>query len=121
MKHLSLLTLSLFFAFSIQANELNLVKGVTKTLDEISNPSALKDCPEAQDHKKLVKQCRKVGVKKVIAQGKSVGVKIKPKDVKVCDVDSRMLSLSSYVWFCAETSQGRITQMTQKSLFSKCF
>lgn len=121
MKSLALLTFALLFVLPLQANELNLVKGVTKTLDEISNPSALQDCPEAQDHKKLVKQCRKVGVKKVVEQGKSLGVKIKPEDVKVCDVDSRMLSLSSYVWFCAETSQGRITQMTQKSLFSECF
>lgn len=121
MKVLAILTISLLYVLPVKANELSLVKDVTKTLDEISNPNALKDCPEAQDYKSLVKECRKVGVKKVLAQAKSFGVYVNPKDVKVCEVDARILSLSKYVWFCAETSKGRINQMTQKPLFDKCF
>ncbi len=98
MRLLTVLALSLF-VLPLHANNLNLVKGVTQTLEDISNPSALQDCPEAKEHEKLIKECRKVGVEKVISQGKSFGVKIKPEDVKVCEVDARIFSLSKYVWF----------------------
>ena len=117
---IALLTFFLLFVLPTQANELQLVKDVTKTLDTVSN-SSLQDCPEAEDNKKLVNECRKVGVNKVLSQAKSLGIMVKKEDIKVCEVDARIFSLSKYVWFCAETSQGRVSQITQKPLFGDCF
>lgn len=98
-----------------------LVKDVTETLEGVSGKTQLKDCPEAKDHESLIKACRKVGVKKVLSEAKFLKVNVKKEDIKVCDVDARFFSVSKYVWYCANTSKGKITMLTQKPLFGDCF
>lgn len=79
------------------------------------------DCQEAKENPKLVNECRAVGIKKVKLQAKSWGINVRDRDIYACDVDDRFLNPSKYVWYCADTPKGRISQLTQKPLLKDCF
>lgn len=120
MKLVFILLISSFFSV-VLADDKVLVHDVTNALDDFSNVQKLQDCPEAKDNERLIKQCRAMGVQKVLSQAKSFGISIKAEDVKVCDIDARFLSLAKYVWFCADSPKGQITKIVQKPLFGDCF
>ena len=79
------------------------------------------DCPEARHAPALVSACRSAGVRKVKLQATSFGVSIQDKDIYACEVDNSHWVFSNYVWFCADTPRGKISQMTQKPLGGDCF
>lgn len=79
------------------------------------------DCQEAKENPKLVNDCRAVGIKKVKMQAKALGVTVRDQDVYACDVDDRFYNPWKYVWYCADTPRGKISQLTQKPLFKDCF
>jgi hypothetical protein len=79
------------------------------------------DCQEAKENPDLVNDCRAVGVHKVKEQAKAWGITVANEDVYACDVDNSHWVFSNYVWFCADTPRGKISQMTQKPKFRDCF
>lgn len=76
----------------------------------------------AGNDKKLIESCRQVGEQKILDQAKYLNLKVDKKDIKVCGVDNSN-AIAKYVWFCATTTGGeeKITKLTQKPLFGKCF
>lgn len=110
-------------SFSALANDRELVGEVTNILDGITRSSGLpvQNCPEANDHKELIRACRALGVAKILSQARSFGVTLRPSDVKVCEIDIGFLSYYKHVWFCANTPRGIIHQMTQKPFMRECF
>ncbi len=79
------------------------------------------DCQEAKANPDLVNACRSVGVQKVKAQGTAWGITIRDQDVYACDVDNSHWVMPNYVWFCADTPKGKVSQITQKPMIGKCF
>lgn len=77
------------------------------------------------DSSKLVEQCRPAGVRKIIGMAESSNLQVSEDDIVECGIDNRSLNPYKYVWFCAEATGEagsiRLSVMTQKGPFKKCF
>lgn len=68
--------------------------------------------------KEIGRECRDLGIEKIVTQAAAFDCEINVADIKVSDVDNRFYNPSKYIWYsvaaqCEDSPRTSVTQLVQ--------